>query len=458
MKRLFLYFALLLTFAVWPTGLVLSGPPRSWDRIGGEIEVERWNLPRVTPPELIESGPISEAKSPEEARQQQEKLDQLKDRLDTDRRRLKGEQTKPKANTAKLVANKPTPAPASKPASGGTKKKLDKDSLRHIKVDNSSDDAVQVEYIGKGRRLKRVKKSTGGIGEQLYKPPGKLIITDDYHKTVPELLETTELRSYMARPGESSWKTSSSKFLCEIRHPIPGFGFGVFRRGIGEPMQFAIESFRHKGGSGPARVQSGPAIWAHYASLRDLGMVPVKPKGRVLFTVAQDWATRLMLELEEGMQPSFAFWDDYSGGSDVIVKLSPFNFKKTIPEFNRCMGDLLPYSFKDVRKTTVYFGYDKASVSSTIHARLKKIVEYVKLDKSVKYVDVAGFSDSLGFKRYNEMLSKKRANAVRKYLQTQGLDPKKIRVRSLGEKGKKHSNRTESGRRKNRRVEVTLIK
>ncbi len=322
------------------------------------------------------------------------------------------------------------------------------------------DDAGQevIEWVGKDRRIKRVKKIPGTIYLQSRKPANKLIITDDYHHSTTELLGTAEIRHYGARPEESKWLYSGSKFLCELRHPIPGFGYAIMKQGVSEPLQFLVEADGLIGGSGEARIQSRPPTWKRFTLVKDLGIISVEPKDKVLFSVSSEWVKRLMLELRDGMQPTISFWDDDTGGEDVVLTVSSFNFQKHLPEFSTCLGNLLPYSFKDVRKRTVYFGYDKYKLSAAQTERLKKVVEYVKLDETVKKVDITGFSDSVGFARYNKTLAQRRANAVKKYLLAQGLPASKLAVKAKGEKGKKHSNRTASGRSKNRRVEVTLIK
>ena len=322
------------------------------------------------------------------------------------------------------------------------------------------DDAGQevIEWVGKDRRIKRVKKIPGTIYLQSRKPANKLIITDDYHHSTTELLGTAEIRHYGARPEESKWLYSGSKFLCELRHPIPGFGYAIMKQGVSEPLQFLVEADGLIGGSGEARIQSRPPTWKRFTLVKDLGIISVEPKDKVLFSVSSEWVKRLMLELRDGMQPTISFWDDDTGGEDVVLTVSSFNFQKHLSEFSTCLGNLLPYSFKDVRKRTVYFGYDKYKLSAAQTERLKKVVEYVKLDETVKKVDITGFSDSVGFARYNKTLAQRRANAVKKYLLAQGLPASKLAVKAKGEKGKKHSNRTASGRSKNRRVEVTLIK
>ena len=315
-----------------------------------------------------------------------------------------------------------------------------------------------IEWVGKDRRIKRIKKIPGTIYLESRKPANKLVITDKYHRSNTELLGTADIRHYGARPEESIWSYSGSKFLCELRHPIPGFGHAVMKQGVDEPLQFLVEAEGLIGGLGQARIQSRPPIWKRFTLVKDLGIISVEPKDKVLFSVSSEWVKRLLLELREGMQPTIMFWDDDTGGEDVVLTVSSFNFQRHLTEFSACLGNLLPYSFKDVRKRTVYFAYDKYQLSSGQTERLKKMVEYVKLDETVKKIDIIGFSDSVGFARYNKILAQRRANAVKKFLLAEGLPASKLAVKAKGEKGKKHSNRSASGRSKNRRVEVTLVK
>jgi chemotaxis protein MotB len=56
----------------------------------------------------------------------------------------------------------------------------------------------------------------------------------------------------------------------------------------------------------------------------------------------------------------------------------------------------------------------------------------------------------------NEVLSQKRAEAVRQYLIAQGVKPDMIAARGLGEAEPIASNATAEGRAQNRRVELTL--
>lgn len=63
----------------------------------------------------------------------------------------------------------------------------------------------------------------------------------------------------------------------------------------------------------------------------------------------------------------------------------------------------------------------------------------------------------LGTPEYNENLSVLRAKAVKTYLVKQGVPPPSIQFRGKGHTEPRADNKTEEGRRKNRRVEFSLV-
>jgi OOP family OmpA-OmpF porin len=72
-------------------------------------------------------------------------------------------------------------------------------------------------------------------------------------------------------------------------------------------------------------------------------------------------------------------------------------------------------------------------------------------------VVVAGHSDSQGDANYNRDLSQRRADAVREYLVTAGVDENRISAKGYGEDEPIADNSTADGRRENRRVELRVI-
>src|SRR3546814_18449530 len=71
-------------------------------------------------------------------------------------------------------------------------------------------------------------------------------------------------------------------------------------------------------------------------------------------------------------------------------------------------------------------------------------------------IEVAGHTDSVGTDSYNQQLSQQRAEAVANYLNSRGVMRDRMITVGAGETRPIASNDTETGRAKNRRVEITL--
>lgn len=69
---------------------------------------------------------------------------------------------------------------------------------------------------------------------------------------------------------------------------------------------------------------------------------------------------------------------------------------------------------------------------------------------------IVGHTDSQGDDSYNQSLSYRRANAASAYLQAQGVPRSRINTNGRGELEPEASNASESGRQRNRRVEVAI--
>jgi outer membrane protein OmpA-like peptidoglycan-associated protein len=72
------------------------------------------------------------------------------------------------------------------------------------------------------------------------------------------------------------------------------------------------------------------------------------------------------------------------------------------------------------------------------------------------YVNVNGFTDSVGSDAVNMRLSQQRADAVANYLKGNGVNPARITSTGFGPANPVASNDTDLGRAQNRRVEIKL--
>lgn len=87
----------------------------------------------------------------------------------------------------------------------------------------------------------------------------------------------------------------------------------------------------------------------------------------------------------------------------------------------------------------------------------KNRVDAKDLLSRASYVEIVGHTDDVDTEEYNMTLSEQRANSVRDYLVSKGLDPSKVVTTGKGESMPIASNKTEQGRAQNRRVEVLVL-
>ena len=106
---------------------------------------------------------------------------------------------------------------------------------------------------------------------------------------------------------------------------------------------------------------------------------------------------------------------------------------------------------------TILFDYIKSLFKQETFAVLQAITSILVDYPEANFV-IEGHTDNLGSDITNNRLSNNRANAVRDYLISDGIDPARLTAIGYGEKRPKFSNATKGGRDQNRRVEVKLKK
>ncbi|MFC4933403.1 OmpA family protein [Massilia sp. GCM10023247] len=115
-----------------------------------------------------------------------------------------------------------------------------------------------------------------------------------------------------------------------------------------------------------------------------------------------------------------------------------------------------PVSEKVSFSAEALFDFDKAVVKPDGKAALDDLL--TKLQGMNPEVMVAvGHTDSIGSNAYNDKLSLRRANAVKAYLVSKGLDPARVYTEGKGETQPAADNATKAGRAKNRRVTIELV-
>ena len=103
-----------------------------------------------------------------------------------------------------------------------------------------------------------------------------------------------------------------------------------------------------------------------------------------------------------------------------------------------------------------HFDFDKSALKPDGKARLDDLVGKLKA-VNLEVIIAIGHTDSIGTKAYNQKLSVRRANSVKAYLVSKGIEANRIYTEGKGETQPIADNRTREGRAKNRRVEIEVV-
>lgn len=107
----------------------------------------------------------------------------------------------------------------------------------------------------------------------------------------------------------------------------------------------------------------------------------------------------------------------------------------------------------------IFFGFNSDKIQQKSFGVLDQIAKILmEQDGKFKVLRVEGHTDDVGSEEYNQKLSERRANSVKRYLMNKGISPAKIEAVGLGETKPIATNLSDEGRSENRRVEFHLVR
>ena len=109
------------------------------------------------------------------------------------------------------------------------------------------------------------------------------------------------------------------------------------------------------------------------------------------------------------------------------------------------------------RLEDVLFESGRATLTPRAKETLTELISILENNPDIR-VRLEGHTDNVGNESSNEMLSQKRAESIKAYLVSEGIDGSRIKTISMGESNPIATNETEQGRAQNRRVDIMRAK
>ena len=106
---------------------------------------------------------------------------------------------------------------------------------------------------------------------------------------------------------------------------------------------------------------------------------------------------------------------------------------------------------------SVKFPVNRAELSQEAQTRLADFVQKLKSDNRNVYVEIQGHTDSTGTEPYNHKLGEDRADAVRLFMNKQGVALNRMATISYGDEAPVAPNDNKQGRAQNRRVVLVVL-
>lgn len=104
----------------------------------------------------------------------------------------------------------------------------------------------------------------------------------------------------------------------------------------------------------------------------------------------------------------------------------------------------------------IFFETAKFDLKESSEVELKKLYDFMVKNPNIK-IEISGHTDNIGNASSNKTLSKNRAESVKSYLQSLGIESTRMNAVGYGADQPIADNKTEEGRAKNRRTEFSIL-
>ena len=116
----------------------------------------------------------------------------------------------------------------------------------------------------------------------------------------------------------------------------------------------------------------------------------------------------------------------------------------------------VPSSEKVTYAADAFFDFDKVVLKPEAKTKLDDLVSKTN-EINLEVIIAVGHTDSVGTDAYNDKLSVRRAESIKTYLTSKGLEANRVYTEGKGKRQPVADNKTAEGRAKNRRVEIEVV-
>ncbi|MDW6004229.1 OmpA family protein [Vibrio mangrovi] len=114
------------------------------------------------------------------------------------------------------------------------------------------------------------------------------------------------------------------------------------------------------------------------------------------------------------------------------------------------------YRSKTQRQLRILFENNSSNINPIFNAQIKQMVHFLK-EYPETSIELRGYASKSGETRYNEALSRQRAESVERRLIEQGIPAARIRIVGFGESAPEANGEDQISNAKNRRVSATVV-
>ena len=250
----------------------------------------------------------------------------------------------------------------------------------------------------------------------------------------------------------AEWQIQSSPLECQLSHEISHYGTATFAHKAGERETLLLSQQQARLPAGEAKISVSEPEWEPEFSTHAIGVVTVSADNRPV-RLESSLTSNVRTELQAGKRVVVTS----TGEHDLVrLVLEPVKFHQANERYVSCLNTLLPVSYAQVSRTTVYFDAGVDQWQATETQKLDWLIQYVKADSGITQILIDGHTDSTGTRPRNLEVSQMRSQQIAAYLQAAGIDSNKITSRWHGERYPVASNKSLDDRQKNRRVTIRL--